>query len=255
MDKMKMLLFCLPFGGGSANYFLPLAPFLPPWMQLVPVERPGRGSRSEEPLLTDFEELADDATEQIRSRLAHEALPFALFGHCMGGMLAYIISHRLQTPPCHLFLSSPVILPLEGIGFKPDDFLLQHRIAELSPNDLLNYLRRIGRLTDEMLASRELLDYAVPVLRADFIALESWRTPVLPPLSLPVSVFQGSEEKQHPYWYWAARTSGAFNLRTFEGGHFHLADHWQAIADAISHDIEKGTNPRLTDGMPDNAVS
>lgn len=233
-----MLLFCIPFGGGSANYFAPLASCLPPWLTLVPVERPGRGTRAREPLLTDFEALAEDTRTQICKRLAGESLPYALFGHCMGGMLAYLLTRRLQTPPCRLFLSSPIILPMEEIAFHTDDSLAQRSLRDLSYKELVDYLRKIGRLTDEMLASQKLLDYAVPLLQADFLAVENWKSPVLPPLSVPLSLFQGSEEKQHPYWYWAARTTGPFSLHTFEGGHFHLASHWQAIANTICRDIE-----------------
>ena len=228
---METLLFCIPYAGGSAHFFLPLVSFLPPWLKLVPLELPGRGIRSGEPLEDDFGKLTDDVAAQIRSHIRNGG-PYALFGHSMGSMLAWAVARHLAEPPRHLFLSSPPLLHNRDVR------LPESGIHTLPRGQFISYLRSLGGLSEEVLAAPELLEYVEPLLRADFAALEGFAPPSLPPLSIPITVLHGSGEAS-PFWSWSARTTGPFRLRSLEGGHFHLTAHWREIAGILVQALEQ----------------
>ncbi|MDU6373717.1 MAG: thioesterase domain-containing protein, partial [Bradyrhizobium sp.] len=61
-----MRLICLPYAGGSAMIYARWRRLLPSWIEVVPLELPGRGARMDEPLHTEMAGLTDQlATELI----------------------------------------------------------------------------------------------------------------------------------------------------------------------------------------------
>ncbi len=58
---------------------------LPEWLQVCPLELPGRGMRMDEPLQRDIKALAAQLADEICHDLSG---PYALFGHSLGGLLA-----------------------------------------------------------------------------------------------------------------------------------------------------------------------
>lgn len=226
----ETLLFCLPHAGGSAGFYLPLAEHLPRWLRLVPVELPGRGRRSIEPPCGDFEQLAEDVAARIRGGLEWSGQPrYAVFGHSLGAILAFYEARKLKAhPPFHVFLSSPPIFHPRGTE-QGEETRCCHNLPR---EKFLVMLREMGGLTDEVMNSPALIEYAEPVIRADFAALETWFPPLWPPLDLPFTLFSGEAENR-PLSHWAARTTGTFASYRFPGGHFYLTAHWEKLAALI----------------------
>ncbi len=88
-------LFCFPYTGGSASLFRPwvTAGLLSPGIEVHAIELPGRGTRQNEPPITEFTELTDPLSDAL--------LPFAkkdivLFGHSLGGLMAFEVARQLQ---------------------------------------------------------------------------------------------------------------------------------------------------------------
>src|SRR6516225_5777859 len=98
-------LVCLPHAGGSAPFFLPVAAALSPEVDVVAIQYPGRQDRRKEPPLTTVRALAD----QIHGVLSRQPpLPVTLFGHSLGGSIAFEVARRLEaggSPPVRLFAS------------------------------------------------------------------------------------------------------------------------------------------------------
>lgn len=62
---MRIKLFCLPYGGGSAYSYLKWKSNLADLIELCPVELAGRGKRFHEPYYSNIDEAVDDVYKQI----------------------------------------------------------------------------------------------------------------------------------------------------------------------------------------------
>lgn len=89
----RLRLFCLPYSSGaSAMVCARWRRALPEWLQVCRLELPGRGMRMGEPLQRDIKALAAQLAEDISRDLNG---PYALFGHSLGGLLAFEPAHAL----------------------------------------------------------------------------------------------------------------------------------------------------------------
>ena len=79
----RLRLFCLPHSGASASVYARWRRVLPDWLQVCPLELPGRGRRMDEPLQRDIKALAAQLADEISRDLDG---PYALFGHSLGGL-------------------------------------------------------------------------------------------------------------------------------------------------------------------------
>ncbi|HGP4332947.1 TPA: pyochelin biosynthesis editing thioesterase PchC, partial [Pseudomonas aeruginosa] len=95
---------CFPHAGGSASFFRSWSERLPPDIDLLALQYPGREDRFNEAPATRLEDLADGAALALRD---FADAPLALFGHSLGAALAYETALRLESagaPLRHLFV-------------------------------------------------------------------------------------------------------------------------------------------------------
>jgi surfactin synthase thioesterase subunit len=153
--------------------------------------------------------------------------PYALFGHSMGSRLAHLAGRLLLERG----LPPPVCLVVSGSAAPSRPLLTQrHRLA---PADFLRELRTLGGCPEEFLNDPELVALFLPVLRADFEALETYRAEVGPPLPCPITVLRGVDDREvsrADAEAWRAETSSAFELHDFPGGHFFLFQNPRQVA-------------------------
>ena len=83
----KTTLFCIPHAGGNGAYYALFGELFPDSIKAVPLDLPGKGRRCREPLLDSMESLSRDLLEQMRPTA--QTVPYAIFGHSMGGLLAF----------------------------------------------------------------------------------------------------------------------------------------------------------------------
>jgi len=217
-DDARVRLFCLPHAGSGTAMFNMWRRSLPAFVEVSPIMLPGREARLSEANYTDSEALI----EQIASAVAdHLDLPYAIFGHSMGAWLASELAQRLVAkclrPPGHLFVSgrNAAHLPLSvsDLHKLPDDEFL----------DALG--RRYGAMPKEVLETPELIELYLPILRADMTLIERHDYQLRHKLACSISVFAGSEDgnvTQEKLMAWQEHTTGAFEMRWFEGDHFYL---------------------------------
>jgi medium-chain acyl-[acyl-carrier-protein] hydrolase len=214
----KARLICFPYAGvgGSAYRLWPNG--LPPSLEVCTVHLPGREQRAREPAKTSIVELVH---ELVPALLPYLDLPFAIFGHSMGAVLASEVTRALAEAgnplPQHLLVSGrrpPHIpgteSPMRGL---PDPAF----VAELT--------RRYGGIPAEILEQPDLMALFIPVLRADLTALETHLPARRAPLPCPITVFGGADDRLTPredLEAWRSETSGAFQVRMYAGGHFFL---------------------------------
>ena len=105
INKEKITLFCLPFAGGGASAYNQWAKKMQGKVTVCPVQLPGREEQIMEKPYIDMSVMLDDLEEAVRKVVYG---PYALWGHSMGGKIAYELEKRLEaagyTAKC-LFIS------------------------------------------------------------------------------------------------------------------------------------------------------
>ncbi|MEU5693076.1 thioesterase domain-containing protein [Actinosynnema sp. NPDC020468] len=231
------VLVCFPHAGGAANWYRSLSAALAPAVSVVAVRYPGRHDRRAEPPVPDLVALA----ERVAHALPHP--PYAFFGHSMGATIAFETARTLvregASAPIHLFTSarrSPTRNRREW-SHEPTDA------------DLLAEAMTLGAPRTTTPAALPLLRAALPALRADYQAVETYRYLPGPPLTCPITALTGTTDpKTTPsdVEAWQELTTAPFTHHTYEGGHFFVPDHLAAIATMI--------NSTLTADLPADSI-
>lgn len=209
-------LLCLPNAGGSSAMYQRWKRLLPDWISVMPLELPGRGRRSSQALICDYSAMV---TRLCSEYLLLPQRTYALFGHSMGGLLAYGMAQRLRQlgesrAPRALLVSATAAPTRRG-----------PLISNLDDESLIAEMRRQGGTPQEAFASTELMQMVLPLMRADYQVCASFRADAQNrPLDIPLHVFAGRADINTPRQMeaWRAETQSAFSLDWFEGGHFYL---------------------------------
>ncbi|MBO9708852.1 MAG: thioesterase [Caulobacter sp.] len=233
----RMRLFCLPGEGGSAAIYRGWRDARHTFLDILPVELPGRGHRSRQPPVADLSALVTQLLDDLAPDLSD--LPYALFGHGLGAALAFELARaasvRRLPPPRQLFLASA----------RPPSIREDHPLHALSDADFIQALAKRDQIPREVLDHAELMPLVLPGLRADFRMAETWAPPVLPPLTTPAELLHGRDDvmvvRPTPE-HWAPWFVAPPTLHVHEGGHFFLRDRI-----ALLNDLEGVLRPILLD--------
>ncbi len=204
-----------PFSGASFICYKPLEPYLHPQIRFNTIELPGRGKRVRSPLLRNMDEICEDAWTQVKAFLNP---PYALFGHSLGSLLVYLLSHKIKDSnhplPCHLFLS----------GRKGPSIPKSEKIHLLPQNAFKEKLKNLGGIPKEVLENQGLFSFFEPILRADFEAVENWTYSPRPKLNIPVTVINGKEDNmtEMEVKTWQNEFEPTVNFKFLDGDHFFL---------------------------------
>jgi medium-chain acyl-[acyl-carrier-protein] hydrolase len=222
---VRFRLICFPPAGFGPVVFRSWSNEVPEGVEVCAIQLPGRTPRLAEPAIKSIPLLVDTISEAI-AQLPER--PFALFGHSMGAVLASEVARSLMERclplPKHLIVSArrPPHLPdpRSPIGDLPDDDF----VAEINS--------RYRGIPSAILANPDVLALLLPGLRADIIALESFRPESRPPFPVPISAFGGDRDPMTPIAHleeWKSETLGDFATRIFPGGHFYLDSQRKAV--------------------------
>ncbi|GAA1920367.1 thioesterase II family protein [Streptantibioticus ferralitis] len=222
-------LVCFPYAGGGASFYRPWRDELPPDVDLLAVQYPGREERIDDPLIDDMDELADLLAAELAPLLD---LPFTFFGHSMGAAVGYEIARRWERSgyptPDRLIVSSQFAPPRIHAGdlLRRDD------------DGVLDELVRLGGIPGSACESPELVRLIVSVVRNDYQVLESCRFgDDAPALDLPITAFCGADDPAvtpQDVREWADFTRVCFTNRIFDGGHFYPRERLTEIVAAVT---------------------
>jgi len=224
-------LFCFPFaGGGAAAYreWLVAAP----WLDVCPVEIPGRGERFSEAPQDKLQAMVAVVEAAIDTALD---IPFAFFGHSMGALVAFELARRLRAKsrplPLHLFVSAHRAPQLPRT---------RRDRATLPAAELREDLQSLNGSERRGLDNEELFELFLPVLRADLAACESYAYENEAPLPCSISVFGGNADAEvscADLEAWQVHTLASFSVDLFAGGHFFLEQQRTAVLARIQDSL------------------
>lgn len=228
----------LPYAGGGSHYYDNISAALKSIqttafkIEIFEVVLPGRVSRYQEPLLKTMEDQVTDIWKQIK-HLTNQ--PYAIFGHSMGSLLAYLCTHRAIT------MGNPTPISLFLSGLKAPSCLSLNQNHLLSYQDFKAKLASYGGINQEILNDDSIFSFFEPMIRSDFEAVETWKYHTQPKLNIPTTVLAGTEEDftEDELKAWQKEFQNDLNFIRFEGGHFYINNHSQKIAQIIQEQIQK----------------
>ena len=248
---------CVPYGGGSAVVYQPIADAMPTGHALYSVAIPGHDVGLDEDALP-FDELARRCTEEILEQVKG---PLVLYGHCgVGGALIIELARRLEAAGRDLeavYVGGifPFAMPkgrlarlhqwiedrasnrthanwLKAMGVDMDE------IDPAQADRIISNMRRDGHEAEEHFTA--LLDGEVQRLRAPVITVVGEQDPV-------------TDTYQERYREWLVLADTAAAVVLDEAGHFFLryrADELATIITTTHQLITNGREAELARGGP-----
>ncbi|NLU78452.1 thioesterase [Micromonospora sp. HNM0581] len=226
--RTEVTLVCLPHAGGSASFFYPFSAALSDSVDVVAVQYPGRQDRHDEPQVGSVAALAAAVAEQVA---ALGRRPVALFGHSMGALVGYettLLLEQAGHPPTHLFASgrrAPSTSRAETVHQLSDDRLVAH-VQQLDGDANIA----------EALNDPDVRTMALPALRTDYRAVETYPVTTGPPVRCPITVLTGRDDpvvSAAEAAAWMGHTLGHFECLIFPGRHFFVATHRESVVTEV----------------------
>ncbi|ESQ17371.1 MAG: thioesterase [Thiohalocapsa sp. PB-PSB1] len=226
-------IFAFPYTGAGPVAFSSWARgFIQHSVDLIGIHYPGRGARYKEPPISDMDTLI---SAMVPALLPYFDRPFRFFGHSMGALIAFETARALRAAgapaPDSLFVSAfraPHMPNLRApLHQEPEDRLYQG-------------LTRYGGTPAEILGSTELRNFFAPLIRADLRLHERYVYRPEPPLDVPIIALSGAHDEMVPPWLvngWLHHSSDSFQSHVYDGGHFFINDHRDALIDLLCADI------------------
>jgi medium-chain acyl-[acyl-carrier-protein] hydrolase len=241
VEPPRFRLYCLPYAGRGASLYVPWIPEFLPNIEICPVQIPGRETRLSEPPITRMSALVDAIVSAI---MLDPGVPFALFGHSMGGLIAFELARALQkrrlAAPSALLLSACYWPPI-GRDDKPP-------LRDAPDAALLARLRELNGTSSQVLENRELVELILPIFRADTTLLETYEYEQAEPLAFPIHAFVGSHDPEvtrTQMTHWALETTATFTLNAFAGDHYFIHSCRDGLIRAIRDALRVG--PRIAE--------
>ncbi|MFI6330021.1 amino acid adenylation domain-containing protein [Micromonospora chersina] len=229
---------CVPYGGGSAIVYQPLADALPAGHALWSLAIPGHDVGLSEDALP-FDELTTRVADEILERVEG---PLALYGHCgVGSAIVAEVARKVEAAGRDL---DAVYIGAMFPFARPKGFFAaaRNRLEQLRSNKhYASWLKSMGVDTDEL--DPEQADRIISNMRADSRASEEYFTRLLDQratkLRAPIISVVGSEDPVTDYyreryaeWQFLSDTLGLVVLD--QAGHFFLKYRAEELAEIVT---------------------
>lgn len=221
----RIRLIMLPHAGSGAAAYRGWNRLLPTGIGAQAVTLPGRQSRRAEPLPVDLDAVLDDLHRALLTTVDVDR-PYALFGHCIGAMLAYRLAVRLEAegdrPPVLLGMSG---WAPEGFYRAPDDH------ETLSTDEFGGLVKDLGAFPEELWDDPDMMDLVLPPVIADFRVAAQYEDDQAT-VDCPVVSYAGRSDpllEPAAMTVWARRSHRYLGHNSYPGGHFYVSEHAAAV--------------------------
>lgn len=223
-------LLVFPHAGAGASAYRVFAKTLSADFDTVVFQYPGRQDRAREAAGATLPEIAAGAFEAFVASPQNRDVPITVFGHSMGAVIAFEFVRLAEAAGLNvrLLAASSAAAP--------------QLIADLPPHPtedeaLLDHMSALNGTGSEVLASRDVLRMALPVMQADYRAFDAYSCAADIAIDAPIAVLGGDEDEfvaPRALYAWEAHSRAGIEVTLFEGGHFYLNDHVAGIAELLA---------------------
>jgi surfactin synthase thioesterase subunit len=219
-----------PHAGAAAASYRTLATALAAGGDTYILQYPQRAERLREPAPETVHELALGLFE---AGAWSQVAPLRLFGHSMGAVVAFEfarIAESRDTAVQRLWVSAgPAPCAVAGMPELPT-----------SDDGLLADIADLGGTDPDLLADHEFAELITTAVRADYRAIN--RYDCAPGIRIRADICVLGARDDHrvdaaALRLWKEHTAGAFELSLYDGGHFYLNEHLDAVAARVNADV------------------
>ena len=220
-----------PHAGGAAAAYRPLAKaLLANGVDAFVVQYPQRADRRDHPAPGGIGELA---LELFEAGDWASAAPLSLFGHCMGAVVAFEFARVAERR------GVPVRVLWASAGHAPSTVAADGPLPT-SESGVLADMVDLGGTDPVLLDDEEFVELLVTAVQADYRALNAYSC--RPDVRIGADIHAVGGDRDHrisreALGGWETHTCGRFEVSEFEGGHFYLNDHLDAVARLVSADV------------------
>ncbi|MEW9701806.1 beta-ketoacyl synthase N-terminal-like domain-containing protein [Paenibacillus sp. SI8] len=250
----KMKLFCFPYGsGGGASLYREWQAKLPYYIEVCPIQLPGKENRVKEKAFDHINRAVDVLKEILLPELDR---PYAFYGHSAGALLAYCLAYRLweeiANKPTHLFVgaySSPTILPNPLISFTREKFK-SIGYEDIPGPDILSditpeqYEAIVNVITSENDVNQELVRLYLPTRLSELQMVNSYQAAGGAGFDVPITAIHGQRDDKvqvQEMSAWHELTRGTFQLHEVSGDHLFLREdqNQEQLLTILSQELKK----------------
>lgn len=238
----RPLLYCVPYAGGDTHVYHAWTSALRDVAEVCPVQLPGRGRLLRTPLNSGMAQAVDWLLRQVKPTSDR---PVMLFGHSMGALLAYELAQAWR----QVGFNGLTRLFVSGYSAPHLPRRRKTRLHTLDDTALLEEINKLEGTPPEILSNREVMEFFLPILRADFKVCETYTHPAHQPLDVPIVAFGGEDDCDHPpesVAQWKSHTSHPFLHRTFAGGHFFLNSERATVLATLREVLTRDVRPVIS---------
>ncbi|SRX94673.1 Phenyloxazoline synthase MbtB (phenyloxazoline synthetase) [Mycobacterium tuberculosis H37Rv] [Mycobacterium shimoidei] len=218
-----------PHAGGAAVGYRALASALSLAADTFVVQYPQRAERLDEPAAQTVHDLARGL---FNAGPWHDVAPLRLFGHSMGAIVAFEFARIAE--------QHGVELPTLWVSAAPAPSIVA-TLPQLPTTDseLLADLADLGATDPRLLEDEEFVGLLMPPARGDYQALNRYACGPDIRIRADIQALGGRQDHRvdlASLQQWKVHTKAAFSLSLYDGGHFYITEHIQAVAAQVNAD-------------------
>jgi surfactin synthase thioesterase subunit len=207
---------------------------LPSGLEVCAIQRPGREDRVSETAERSLRRIVDESMAELEARMDR---PYLLFGHSLGGFLAYQTAARIEErglhPPSHLFISAVGPAPVANARD-----IAQQLFKEQIRTRLTQDWKEASN--DDV---QELTQMAAAAYESDLhLHFSCHHDTVWPVLDIPVTTFYGTRDRladRAALQMWQRYTNARFDSIEVEGAHMFIET--SSGLNAVAREIARHT--------------
>lgn len=226
-DNPPLLVF--PHAGAGASAYRNLSKALSRNFTVIVFQFPGRQDRAAETPLTSLTAIADGALDEFAKSAHNRGVPIFTFGHSMGGWVAFEFVRLAEARGIDVgrLNVSASVAPSNSAAKPPHP---------KNDDEILDYLAALEGTTADVFSNRDLMRLALPVIKADYQACDTYLCNENVKVAAPILALGGDQDPivgLGDLYGWGKHTD-AVEVTLFDGGHFYLNDHLDAVAELIA---------------------
>jgi surfactin synthase thioesterase subunit len=228
-------LICLPFAGVGPSFFKEWGTLTSGHLEIIAVQLPGREKRFVEEPYRDVATAVTGILPEVLERVG-ERDRVIIFGHSLGAVLAYELSHQLAKT-MHIQVAHLVVS-----GSPAPWALRKRRATGLDDQAFLAQVREFAGYDHPALNDPDLRDMLLPVLRADVEMHENYCPSWNSPLPVSITSVRGTDDElvsREEAAQWHSATTMPLQVVELPGSHMYLTTSAGKLLRVIEELIEQ----------------